>query len=368
MTAAMRIAPEIGAAPACRRLGASRATYYRRLARSSRDADRKEALAALDPSMKSSPDREEMALARSACRVPGRALAAAERQALLDALPSERFADRSPAEVYATLLDEGVYLGSIRTMHRLLKREGESRERRRRHQPRRYAKPELLATRPNELWSWDITKLLGLAKRTYYYLYVLLDVFSRYVVGWTLEYRESAEIAERLIEETCRQQAISPGSLTLHADRGASMTSKTVAEPMIDLDVTKTHARPHTSNDNPFSEAQFKTMKYRPEFPDRFESIDEGLTFCRTFFPWYNGDHHHGGLALMTPETVHYGRSEEVAKARQITLTAAYEKIRVVSRTRRRWRSVRRIGFGSTRRQPVNQASLLLTRRRMKTR
>jgi putative transposase len=261
-----------------------------------------------------------------ACRVPDRALGEEERRTLLDALHSERFADRSPAEIYATLLDEGVYLGSIRTMHRLLKREGESRERRRGHQPRSYSKPELLATRPNELWSWDITKLLGPAKWTYYYLYVLLDVFSRYVVGWTLEYQESAEIAERLIEETCRKQAIPPGSLTLHADRGAAMTSKTVAELLIDLGVTKTHSRPHTSNDNPFSEAQFKTMKYRPEFPDRFDSIDEGLTFCRSFFPWYNDDHHHGGLALMTPETVHYGRSEEVAKARQVTLSAAYER------------------------------------------
>ena len=260
----------------------------------------------------------------STCRVPGRALASGERQAVLDALHSDRFVDRSPAEVYATLLDEDVYLGSIRTFYRVLDSEGESHERRRGHERRNYARPELLATRPNELWSWDITKLLGPFKWTYYYLYVLLDVFSRYVVGWTLDYQESALIAEWLIEETCIKQAIEPGRLTLHADRGPSMTSQPVAELLVNLGVTKTHSRPYTSNDNPFSEAQFKTLKYRPEFPDRFGSMAEGQTFCRAFFPWYNTEHRHSGLALMTPETVHYGRAEEVARARQEVLSAAY--------------------------------------------
>ena len=261
---------------------------------------------------------------RSLCRVPGRAFSSAERQAVLDVLHAERFVDRSPAEVYATLLDEGVYLGSIRTFYRVLDSEGESHERRRGQGRRNYARPELLATRPNELWSWDITKLLGPFKWTYYYLYVLLDVFSRYVVGWTLDYRESETIAERLIEESCAKQRIAPGQLTLHADRGPSMTSKTVAELLINLGVAKTHSRPYTSNDNPYSEAQFKTLKYRPEFPDRFGSMAEGQTFCRTFFPWYNTEHRHSGLALMTPETVHYGRVEEVAKTRQKVLSAAY--------------------------------------------
>lgn len=346
IAAALEIAPEVGVAVACRSLAVSRATFYRHRARpatassASADpnglADRETSVAELasDPSVGVSSDpADEIPIEAassapsgplSTCRVPGRALSLAERQAVLDALHSDRFADRSPAEVYATLLDEGVYYGSIRTFYRVLETEGESHERRRGHERRNYARPELLATRPNELWSWDITKLLGPFKWTYYYLYVLLDVFSRYVVGWTLDFQESASIAERLIEETLTKQGIGPGQLTLHADRGPSMTSQTVAELLVNLGVTKTHSRPYTSNDNPYSEAQFKTLKYRPEFPDRFGSMAEGQTFCRTFFPWYNTEHRHSGLALMTPETVHYGRTEEVARARQVVLSAAY--------------------------------------------
>jgi putative transposase len=226
--------------------------------------------------------------------------------------------------VYAGLLDEGRYLCSERTMYRLLAQAGELRERRDqlRHPP--YAKPELLATRPNELWSWDITKLLGPAKWTYFYLYVLLDVFSRYVVGWMVAHRESATLAKKLIEASLKKQAIQRGKLTVHADRGTSMTSKPVALMLADLGVTKTHSRPQVSNDNPFSEAQFKTFKYRPEFPDRFGCIEDGRTFCVGFFDWYNYEHYHSGLALLTPATVHYGQTAAVLAQRHEILAAAY--------------------------------------------
>ena len=211
-------------------------------------------------------------------------------------------------------------------MYRLLKQSGQLRERRDQltHPP--YRKPELLATGPNQLWSWDITKLRGPAKWTYYYLYVILDVFSRYVVGWMLAPRESAELAKRLIGETCRKFDVPEGQLTIHADRGSSMTSKPVAFLLADLGVTKTHSRPHVSDDNPYSESQFRTMKYRPEFPDRFGSIQDGRAFCQRFFPWYNDEHRHSGIGLLTPATLHFGLADQAQQQRQTVLSAAYQQ------------------------------------------
>ena len=222
------------------------------------------------------------------------------------------------------LLDEGTYVCSPRTMYRLLAAAGETRERRRQliHPP--YQKPELLATQPNEVWSWDITKLRGPVKWSYFYLYVILDIFSRYVVGWMVAHRESSLLAKRLIEDTCRKERVERGQLTIHADRGSSMTSKPVALLLADLGVTKTHSRPHVSDDNPFSESQFKTLKYRPEFPGRFGSIEDARAFCRNFFPWYNTEHRHSGIAMMPPEIVHRGRTAECLAVRQATLRQAY--------------------------------------------
>ncbi|MCL4552405.1 MAG: IS3 family transposase [Candidatus Marsarchaeota archaeon] len=257
---------------------------------------------------------------------PERALSDDERQHVLDTLNSERFVDMAPMEVYATLLDEGVYLCSTSTMYRILKENNELRERRNQARHANYEKPELLATRPNELWSWDITKLKGPAKWTYYYLYVILDVFSRYVVGWMVAPRESAELASRLISETIRKQEVDPSMLTIHADRGSSMKSKCVAMLLSDLGVTKTHSRPHVSNDNPFSESQFKTMKYRPEFPANFGCIEDARGLSGGFFDWYNQEHHHSGIALLTPEMVHYGLAEQVRLNRNVTLERAYQQ------------------------------------------
>jgi putative transposase len=243
----------------------------------------------------------------------------------MDCLHEERFQDRSPAAVYATLLDEGVYHCSLRTMYRLLEQEGETRERRDQltHPP--YQKPELLATAPNQLWSWDITKLKGSAKWTYFYLYVILDVFSRYVVGWMVAPRETAELAKRLIADTCEKQDIQPGQLTLHADRGSSMKSKPVAFLLADLAVTKSHSRPYVSDDNPYSESHFRTLKYRPDFPDRFGCIQDSRAFCQSFFAWYNDEHRHSGIELLTPSMVHYGHAGAVIERRQVVLDAAYQ-------------------------------------------
>jgi len=256
-----------------------------------------------------------------------RALSPTERATVRDTLNSERFQDKSPYQVFATLLDdEQTYLCSIRTMYRILHENDEVRERRNQLRHPTYRKPELLATRPNQLWSWDITKLRGPATWQYYQLYVILDVFSRYVVGWRVEHRESARLAEELIAESCFKQGIARDELTLHADRGTSMTSKTVAQLLLDLGVAKTHSRPHTSNDNPYSEAQFKTMKYRPGYPDRFGSLQDARTWARNFFRWYNHDHRHSGLGLMTPVAVHTGQTEELTATRRKTLQAAYRQ------------------------------------------
>jgi putative transposase len=255
---------------------------------------------------------------------PPRALVAAERQQILAHLHAPRFADCAPGQVYARLLDEGTYVCSERTMYRLLADAGEVRDRRaQRHHPA-YAAPELLATAPNQLWSWDITKLRGPAPWTCYHLYVLLDVFSRYVVGWLLAHRESAALAQRLIAATVAREGIVRGQLTVHADRGAAMTSKPVAFLLADLGITKTHARPHVSNDNPYSEAQFKTLKYHPSFPDRFGSFEHGRAYCADFFPWYNTEHRHSGLGWHTPHAIHHGLAAGQRHQRATVLAAAY--------------------------------------------
>jgi len=300
MTAAVASAAELGTVAICDALGISRATLHRR---------------------QNPPPPLEQPRPRQS---PPRALTAEERAIVLGHLHAERFQDRSPSEVYGTLLDEGVYCCSIRTLYRLLAAEGENHERRNQLNHPHYQKPELLAIAPNQLWSWDITKLLGPAKWTYFYLYVILDVFSRYVVGWMIADREGKELARQFIAETCAKQRILPDQLTVHADRGSSMKSKPVALMLADLGVTKTHSRPHVSNDNPFSESQFKTLKYRPEFPDRFGSLQHARSFCHVFFPWYNTEHHHSGLGLLTPEVVHTLRAGQVRDLRQQTLDIAY--------------------------------------------
>jgi putative transposase len=300
MTAACQSAPELGSVATCEALGVSRASLHR---------------------MRNPPVPPPQPRPRPASP---RALTPEERVVILGHLHSVRFRDRSPSEVYGTLLDEGVYCCSIRTLYRLLAAEGETRERRSQLTHPVYTKPELLATAPNQLWSWDITKLLGPAKWTYFYLYVILDVFSRYVVGWMIADREGKELAKQFIAATCEKQEIVAGQLNIHADRGSSMTSKPVAFLLADLGVTKTHSRPHVSNDNPFSESQFKTLKYRPEFPDRFGSLQDARSFCQEFFPWYNTEHHHSSLGLLTPEVVHMQRGSEVRERRQQTLDLAY--------------------------------------------
>jgi putative transposase len=255
---------------------------------------------------------------------PKQALLPEERQRVLDVLHEDRFIDLAPTEIYAQLLDEAEHLCSIRTMYRILEENQEVRERRRQRQHPAYAKPELLATKPNEVWTWDITKLLGPAKWTYFYLYVVLDIFSRKAVGWLIAEKESSVLAKHLVEETCAREGVEPGQLTLHMDRGSSMKSKTLAQTMGTLGITKSHSRPHVSDDNPFSEAQFKTLKYRPDFPVRFDSLVQAEAFCRDFFAWYNQEHHHVSLGLMTPNDMHSGIAQEKWRNRADILAAAY--------------------------------------------
>ena len=299
MRTVTELGPRLGIAPTCAALELARASYYR----------------GLKPQVELPPRP-----------TPARALPAEERQAVLEVLHQPRFVDLAPAEIYATLLDDDRYLCSERTFYRVLAENAEVRERRDQCRHPRHAAPELLATRPNQLWSWDITKLLGPTKWTYYYLYVLLDVFSRYVVGWMLADRELARLAEKLIAESCEREGIAPGQLTVHADRGPAMISKPVALLLADLGVTKTHSRPHVSNDNPFSESQFKTLKYRPEFPDRFGSIEHGRSHCGDFFSWYNTEHHHVGLGLFTPHDVHYGLAVAKWERRAAVLAEAFAR------------------------------------------
>jgi putative transposase len=258
--------------------------------------------------------------------LPPWSLSNEERQEVMDVLHADRFIDRSPWAIYAALLDEGTYLCSVRTMYRILQKQGEVRERRNQLCHPVYPKPELLATRPNQVWSWDITKLKGPVKWTYYYLYVVLDIYSRYVVGWMLASRECNALAQKLIEQSCEKQSVGRGQLIIHADRGPSMSSKPVALLLADLGVTKSHSRPHVSNDNPFSEAQFKTLKYRPDFPERFGSLEDARSFCQGFFSWYNTEHHHSGISYLIPQQVQFGLSNQIVKKRETVLEKAYQK------------------------------------------
>jgi putative transposase len=296
------LVPVVGVRDACAALGRARATHYRHHRRSP------------------APPRPEPAPARP----QPRALEEVERKEVLRVLHSEEHVDEAPATVYAKLLDQGTYLASVPTMYRLLRADGEVRERRRQATHPARVKPELMAGAPNVCWSWDITKLAGPAKWTYYYLYVILDIYSRYVPGWMLATQELATLAERLLADTVTKQGVERDQLTVHADRGSSMASKPVAFLLADLGVTKSHSRPHVSNDNPFSESQFKTLKYRPEFPERFGSPEDARAFCRTFFSWYNEDHRHSGIGFHTPVDVHYGRAGLVREQRAEVLTAAY--------------------------------------------
>jgi putative transposase len=247
-----------------------------------------------------------------------------EKAEVRSVLNSERFQDQSPRQVYATLLDADEYLCHWRTMYRVLEEHQEVRERRNQVRHPTYAKPELLATAPNQLWSWDITKLRGPVRWTYYYLYVMLDVFSRYVVGWMVAERESAELAQELTMAACANQQIEAGQLTIHADRGSPMIAKSMTMLMSDLGVNPSHSRPHVSDDNPYSEAQFRTLKYSPSYPDRFGSLADARHWCERFLTWYNQEHHHTSLNLLTPADVHYGRAEEKLAQRQVVLQRAY--------------------------------------------
>jgi putative transposase len=241
-----------------------------------------------------------------------------------DLLNSQRFQDQAPRQVYAKLLDEGQYLCHWRTMYRILEAHQEVCERRHQRRHPTYAKPELLATGPNQVWSWDITQLKGPAKWLYFYLYVILDIYSRYVVGWLVAEQEAAELAQALIAETCAKQGIQPGQLILHSDRGSPMKSKPVTQLLVDLGIIKSHSRPHVSDDNPFSEAHFKTLKYRPDYPDRFVDLPHARRWGHSVFTWYNHDHYHSGLGLLTPASVHYGWTDRVVSQRQQVLQAAY--------------------------------------------
>jgi putative transposase len=298
MSALLELAPHVGLRPACQALGVPRASIYR---------PRQRALRRRLPRPK-----------------PARALSTVERDQVLAILHEERFVDKAPAEIAAILLDEGVYHCSVRTMYRILHDNREVRERRNQRRHPTYTKPEHLATGPNQVWSWDITKLRGPSKGIYFNLYVILDIYSRYVVGWLIAERESGEIAEELIRTTCDKEQIGRDELTIHSDRGSPMKSQPVSYLYAELGITRTFSRPHVSNDNPYSESQFKTLKYGPEFPDRFGSIQHARSFGRRFFPWYNNEHRHSGIAMLTPEDVHRGRAGRVLEQRREVLERAY--------------------------------------------
>jgi putative transposase len=286
MTSIESLRETVGIKAACEAIGLPRATFYRKL--------KPLALQTKGPSSHPS------------------SLSLQERQEVLDVLNQPEWMDQPPLAVYTSLLDQGIYLCSVRTMYRILQSTGEVKERRNQRSSTTYQKPELLATAPNQLWSWDITKLKGPRKWSYFYLYVIMDVFSRYAVGWMISLKESSQLAQGFISETLEKQSVPPHQLTLHADRGSSMTSKPVAFLLADLGVTKSHSRPYTSNDNPFSESQFKTLKYRPEFPDRFGSIEDARAHCQVFFHWYNTQHYHSGIEFLTPQSVHYGNHQAI--------------------------------------------------------
>ncbi len=293
---------QVGVSAACRALGVPHSTYYRY----------------------KRPTQAEVIKTDQKCRVPGRSLTQQEQEQVVSDLNSDRFKDMAPPQVYSTLLDEGVFHCSISTMYRLLRKRGEINDRRnqRSHVPAQ--RPELLATRPNQVWSWDISKLKGPRTWMFFHLYVVIDVFSRFVVGWCISTKSNARIAEALLQDAIIREKVERGELTIHADNGGEMTSITVAELLIGLGVAKSHSRPHTSNDNPFSESHFKTIKYRPEIPARFASVEEARVIFRKLFDWYNQQHRHSGLAMLTPATVHAGKSEQVVTARAGVLSAAY--------------------------------------------
>ena len=292
------LTPIVGRKRACEALGRSRASYYRR-----------------HQPPRYGPPRPR----RSA-----RALSDVEAEAVIAALNEERFCDKAPAQVWATLLDEGTYLASVSTMYRLLRERHQVRERRAQARRPALVKPELVATKPNEVWSWDITKLAGPHKWTWFQLYTIIDVYSRYVVGWLVAPRESATLAEQLIADSIFREDVGDGQLTLHADRGSSMTSRTVSQLLCDLGVLQSHSRPHQSNDNPYSEAQFKTLKYSPTFPKRFANIASARSFCEQFFEYYNHVHRHSGIALHTPADVHFGLADAIREKRQSVLDSIY--------------------------------------------
>ena len=320
MKAASELSRDVGRKPACEALRVPRATFYRYLGQS-----------------------HQFRSGKGSCTTPPLSLSQTERQDVIDTLHSEKFQDKAPYEVYATLLDEGKYHCSIRTMYRILKsKHGDIKERRRGHQRTQYKKPELLATAPNQVWSWDITKLKGPAKWTYFYLYVILDIFSRYVVGWMVAHREQQALAKHLIEQSCIKQGILPGQLTIHADRGASMKSKAVAQLLADLGVTKTHSRPHVSNDNPYSESLFRTFKYRPEYPVKgFDSIEVARQWVGRFVKWYNDKHLHSAIRYVTPSQRHKGEDIEIlANRKRVYQRAKQRRHERWSRSTRNWEPI----------------------------
>ena len=301
---------EMGIRRACSAFGLSRTAFYRY----ERSAKAAELEASAEGVVK--PPRP--------CNVPGRALTQVEEQTILDVLHSEQYVDMAPAEVVANLLDAGRYLCSVSTMYRILRENNEVKERRAQHNHIRYAAPELLATGINQVWSWDITRLKGPQKWSYYHLYVIIDIYSRYVVGWMVAEKESEQLAKELIAQSVQSQNVPQNQLTIHADRGSSMSSKTVAELLVDLGVTKSQSRPHVSNDNPYSESHFRTLKYRPEFPERFTSIEEARLITKLLIDWYNNDHYHSGIGFLTPASVHYGKAQAIIERRSVPLSEAY--------------------------------------------
>jgi len=288
---------KVGIARACNALGVARSSYYRSLLPAKALAKRQR---------------------------PPRALTRVEKACVLLALNSEEFCDQAPRQIWATLLDKNQYLAHWRTMYRILEENGQVKERRLQLRHPIYEAPELLATRPNEVWSWDITRMRGPEKWSCFYLYVIMDIFSRYVVGWMIAQRESAILAKELITVSCQRQGVERNALTIHSDRGPSMTSKTVAQLLVDLEIEKSLSRPHVSNDNPYSEAQFKTMKYRPDYPKRFGSIEDARNWAREFFCWYNDRHHHSGIGLLPPAVVHYGNAVAHREQRMDVLGTAF--------------------------------------------
>lgn len=291
--------PLVGVVAACFALGASRASYYR--------------------AQRPTPVRKPRPK-------PARALSDIERARVLSTLDSDEFMDKAPAQVFAKLLEDGEYLCSTRTMYRVLAANDQVRERRAQRQHPVYTKPQLVATKPNQVWTWDTTKLPGPTKGTYFTLYVIIDLFSRYIVGWQVAARESAAVAQHLIDACCQKQGVSRGQLTIHADRGSPMTAKSTALLYVDLGIAKSHSRPYTSNDNPYSESNFRTLKYRPEMPDRLGSLEHARQVMRALVDWYNDDHYHVGLALLHPVDVHYGRAADIVAARQRVLDEVYAR------------------------------------------